>query len=200
MATLSWSLPARVVLPVDGKWRPWRRGWLGDALGARGTVLVTRRNTIATVLCVEDGSLRLRHWLRPLMATETIRRVRCLGVVDPSVPWYAGVGFSQAELIEAVELATSDETRRLDRSTRAMALWLERAGVPAVAECRSGNAARTVLTRARETDSDLIVVWDDRRRRADLRSIVERAECSVLVVRDAQPEPNNPDPSRLLAS
>jgi nucleotide-binding universal stress UspA family protein len=146
---------------------------------------VTRRNAISTVLCVEDGSLRLRGWLRRLIATEAICRVRCLGVVDVSVPWYAGVGFSPSELGEALELATIDASRRLDRSTRTMALWLERRGVAAVAECCDGNFAQTVLRRARETDSDLILVCEDRQLRPDLRTIVERAACSVLVVRDA---------------
>lgn len=157
-----------------------------SAFGARETVLVTRRATITTVLCVEDGSLRLRSWLRRLTAAETIRRVRCLGIVDVAAPWYAGIGFSPSELTAAVESATLDESRKLDRSTRAMALWLERRGVPAVAECRYGNSAENVLKRARETDSDLILLRDDRRHRSEVRSIVERAGCSVLVVRDSQ--------------
>jgi nucleotide-binding universal stress UspA family protein len=184
MATLPWRPPARVVLPVDGEWRPWRRGWLVAALGAKETILVPRRNSIASVLCVEDGSLRLRSWLRRLIATDPIRRVRCLGIVDVSFPWYAGLGFSPSELIEAAELASFDASRRLDRSTRAIALWLERRGVPAVAECRYGQFAQTVLTRARETHPDLIIVRGDRLRRSELRSILDRAECSVLVVRD----------------
>jgi nucleotide-binding universal stress UspA family protein len=187
MATLSWSSSARQVHPVDGGWRPWRRGWIGSALETHETVLVTRRTTIASVLCIEDGSLRLRHWLRRLIAADTIRRVRCLGIVDVSLPWYAGLGFGPAELIEAVELAASDESRMMERSTRAMALWLEGHRVPAVAECRYGKPAETVLARARETDTDLILVWDDRRRRSDIRSIVAGAECSVLVVRADQP-------------
>jgi nucleotide-binding universal stress UspA family protein len=187
MAKLPWSPPARVVLPIDGGRRPWRRGWLEDALGAQETVVVTRRATISTVLCIEDGSLRLRSWLGRLIAMETIRRVRCLGVVDVSIPWYAGFGFSPSELIEAVESGSLDASRRLERSARTMALWLERRGVPAVAECRFGNPAQTILTRARETDSDLILVRDDHQRRSELRSIVERASCSVLLVRDGQP-------------
>jgi nucleotide-binding universal stress UspA family protein len=186
MASLSWSPPARVVLPADGQWRPWRRRWLGDALGAPESILVTRRTSIETVLCVDDGSLEVRRWLRRLTATQSIRRVRCLGMVDVSVPWYAGIGFSPSELVEAVEVATTDASRSAERSTRAMARWLERRGVPAVAECRLGSPAETVLTRARETDCDLIVVRDDLRRRSELRSIVERSECSVLVVRDRQ--------------
>jgi nucleotide-binding universal stress UspA family protein len=187
MAKLPWSPTARLVLPIDGGRRPWRRGWLEDALGAEETVLVTRRDTIATILCVEDGSIRLRSWLRRLIATDSIRRVRCLGVVDVSMPWYAGFGFSPSELIEAVESASLDASRRLERSTRTMALWLERRGVPAVAECRFGDPAQTILTRARDMDCDLILVRDDHRRRSELRSIVERASCSVLVVRDGQP-------------
>jgi nucleotide-binding universal stress UspA family protein len=185
MATLSWSSSARVVHPVDGDWRPWRRNWIRSAFQARETVLVTRRNTISSVLCVEDGSLRLRRWLHRLIATEAIGRVRCLGVVDVSVPWYAGVGFSPTELGEALELAAIDASRTLDRSTRAMALWLERRGIPAVAERCDGSFAQTVLRRASETDADLILVCEDRPLRSELRTIVERAACSVLVVRDA---------------
>jgi nucleotide-binding universal stress UspA family protein len=184
MARLAWSPPARLVRPIDGGRRPWRRGWLEDALEAQETVLVARRDTMATVLCVEDGSLRLRSWLGRLIAIEAIRRVRCLGVADVSMPWYAGFAFSPSELIEAMESASLDASRRLERSTRTMALWLERRGVPAVAECRFGNAAQVVLARARDTDCDLILVRDDHRRRSELRSIVERAECSVLLVRD----------------
>jgi nucleotide-binding universal stress UspA family protein len=187
MARLAWSPPARLVRPIDGGRRPWRRGWLEDALEAQETVLVARRDTMATVLCVEDGSLRLRSWLGRLIAIEAIRRVRCLGVADVSMPWYAGFAFSPSELIEAMESASVDASRRLERSTRTMALWLERRGVPAVAECRFGNAAQVVLARARDTDCDLILVRDDHRRRTELRSIVEHAECSVLLVRDGQP-------------
>jgi nucleotide-binding universal stress UspA family protein len=186
MASLSWSTPARLVLPAAGQWRPWRRGWIGDALDAPDSVLVTRRNSIETVLCVDDGSLQLRRWLRRLTASQSIRRVRCLGIVDVSVPWYAGIGFSPSELIETVELATADATRSAEHSTRATARWLERRGVPAVAEWLDGSVARTVLRRARETDCDLIIVRNDIRRRSELRSIVERAECSVLLVRDGQ--------------
>jgi nucleotide-binding universal stress UspA family protein len=154
-----------------------------DALKAPESVLVTRRSSIETVLCVDDGSLQLRRWVRQLTATESIRRVRCLGIVDVSVPWYAGLAFSPAELIEAVERETFETSQRLERSTRAMATWLERRGVPAVAECRQGDTVEIVLARARETDCDLIVVRDDLVRLSELRSIVERIECSVLVVR-----------------
>ena len=147
---------------------------------------MTRRTSIETVLCVDDGSLQLRRWIRRVTASHSISRVRCLGIVDVSVPWYAGIGFSPSELIEAVERATLDASRRRARSARAMARWLERRGVPAVAECHEGSTAETVLTRARETDCDLIIVRDDVGRRSELRSIIERSECSVLVVRDGQ--------------
>lgn len=183
MASLSWCPPARVVLPVDRQWWPRRRGWIADALTASESVLVTRRNSIETVLCVDDGSLQLRRWVRRLTATGSIRRVRCLGIVDVSLPWYAGLAFSPSELIEAVERETLETSQRRERSTRAMATWLERRGVPAVAECREGDTVEIVLVRARETDCDLIVVRDDFVRRSELRPIVERSECSVLVVR-----------------
>jgi nucleotide-binding universal stress UspA family protein len=183
MASVSWTLPARIVLPVDRRWWPWRGGWVADALKDPESVLVTRRSSIETVLCVDDGSLQLRRWVRRLTATGSIRRVRCLGIVDVSVPWYAGIAFSPAELIEATERATLATSRSRERSTRAMATWLERLGVPAVAECRQGDTVEIVLARARETDCDLIVVRNDLVPRSELRSIVERSECSVLVVR-----------------
>jgi nucleotide-binding universal stress UspA family protein len=187
MATSSWSSPVRQVQPIDGGWRPWRRGWIRSTLETRETVLVTRRTSTASVLCVDDGSLLLRHWLRRLIGADTVRRVRCLGVLDTSAPWYAGIGFSPAELIEAIERTDAEQSRTLDRSTRALALWLERRRVPAVAECQSGKLADTVLTRARETNADLILIRDDGRRRSAIRTIVERADCSVLVVRTGQP-------------
>jgi nucleotide-binding universal stress UspA family protein len=186
MASLSWSPPARIVLPVERQGWPWRRGWIGDALDAHETVLVTRRTSIETVLCVDDGSPQLRRWIRRVTASHSISRVRCLGIVDVTVPWYAGIGFSQTELIQAVELATLDASRRRSRSAQAMARWLERRGVPAVAEWRQGSKAEIVVARARETDCDLIILRDDVGRRSDLRSIIERSECSVLVVRDGQ--------------
>jgi nucleotide-binding universal stress UspA family protein len=186
MASLSSSLPARVVLPADGPWWPWQRGWIADALRARESVMVARRSSIETVLCVDDGSLQLRHWLRQLTATQSIRRVRCLGIVDVSVPWYAGIAFSPAELIQAAERASVELSRSRERSTRAMATWLERRGVPAVAECRQGGTAETILARAHDTGCDLIVLRDDPRDQSELRSIIELSECSVLLVRDAQ--------------
>jgi len=186
MASLSWSPPARIVSPADRDWRPWRRDWIGDALHASETVFVTRRTSIETVLCVDDGSPQLRRWIRRLTESRSIRRVRCLGIVDVSVPWYAGIGFSPSEIVAAVERATLDITRRRARSAQAMARWLERRGVPAVAEWCQGGESEIVLARARETDCDLIVVRDDVGRRSALRSIIERSECSVLIVRDAQ--------------
>jgi hypothetical protein len=117
MTSLSWSPPARVVPPADRPSWPWQRGWIADALRARESVVVARRSSIETVLCVDDGSLQLRHSFRRLTTTASIRRVRCLGIVGVSVPWYAGIAFSG---------------------------------------------------------------------RSELRSIVERSECSVLLVRDGQ--------------
>ncbi len=186
MASLPWSPPVRIVLPAERQWRPWRRGWSGDALDAHETVLVARRTSIENVLCIDDGSLQLRRWILRVTASHSISRVRCLGIVDVSVPWYAGIGFSPSELIEAVERATVDRSRRRSRSAQAMARWLDRRGVPAVAEWRQGSKAGIVLARAHETDCDLIVVRDDIGRRSELRSIIERSECSVLVVRDGQ--------------
>jgi nucleotide-binding universal stress UspA family protein len=191
MAELWWSPSIRVVVPADGGFHAWRPGWVRAALDTPETVLVSRRSPIATVLWVEDGSLRLRASLRRLVGADGIRRVRCLGVVDVSVPWYAGIAFGTTELADAVESAAAEASRRVDRATRAMATWLGLRGVPAVAESRSGPLAETVLTRARETSPDLIVIRDDGRHPSALRSILERAEASVLVIRDGPANPRS---------
>jgi nucleotide-binding universal stress UspA family protein len=183
MAMTYSKLLAQTIAARDSERRLWKRRWLDDAVRSKETVLVERPGEPESVLLVADRSLELRWWLRRVIVSIRPARVRCLGVVDVSLPWYAGLAFGASELGEMLRAAHDEALAEARRATQASALWLARREISAVAEWSVGRFDTIVLTRASEAHADLIVLAARGHAPADLRTIIGRAACSVLIVR-----------------
>jgi hypothetical protein len=113
--------------------------------------------------CLDRGLVVVDDDLHPslvdLLRRDPFRRahLRVLGVVDVSVPWYAGLAFSADELLESVTVATDEGRAHLEAATRQTALALSWAGVAASAHVEDGNAERTIIRVARDMAADWIV-------------------------------------------
>lgn len=135
------------------------RSAIVDVLAAGGTpLLVAGRPRLERGLIVLDGDLAPP--LADLLLREPFRRarIRVLGVVDVTIPWYAGIGYSLAELLEAVTAAVDQAHERLETATRRTALWMSWAGIAASAEVREGNAQRVIAQSALDMAADWVVL------------------------------------------
>jgi hypothetical protein len=158
---------------------------------ARAPLLVASRPML------ERGLVVLDHELAPALADLLVRepfcraRLRVLGVVDVTVPWYAGIGFSPAELLEAVTIAVDEAHEQLDAATRRAALRLSWSGIPASAEVREGNAQRLIVGIVGDMAADWVVlaraIHGNRAMLHLVDKLVRQAGCSVLL---APPAPD----------
>ena len=162
------------------------RSVLADMLSSGSAPLL-----VASRPQLERGLVVLEHDLAPSLADLLLRepfcqaRLRVLGVVDVSIPWYAGIGFSPAELLEAVTTAVDEAYDRLDGATRRTALHLSWSGIPASAEVREGNTLRLIARIAGDMAADWVVlargVPGDRAMLDLVDRLVRHAGCSVLL-------------------
>jgi len=151
-----------------------RRFLTQSLVGRELPVLVARGPRLDRCLIVvqEDLSPALADLLR----REPFCRAhfRVLGVVDVSVPWYAGLAFSPTELLESVTAATNDGHALLKAATRKAALTLSWAGVAARAQVEEGNLERSIVRVAHDMAADWVVLARSLDRRERVLSMVDQ--------------------------
>jgi nucleotide-binding universal stress UspA family protein len=161
-------------------------------------VLVARGSRMARIVLGWDGSPGatraadlLRTW--PIFAGS---RVRVVSVTDLQIPWWTGFPEAESPEVMPMYVDAMDASRRLhDDLARGMAAELERAGLSAEGERREGDAATEILASAVSSEADLIVIGTHGRTGLErillgsvARNVLQHANCSVLIVRDASPE------------
>jgi nucleotide-binding universal stress UspA family protein len=182
----------------------WKRLLLGSVSAeivdhARCPVLVARRPAVGRVVFGDDGSEGSRaaaHLLArfPALAGDGVKVVAVAEILNATA-----LGFSPAVsgafMTEMIE-STAEAEERLAEVTRVTAAILGNAGIETETEIRSGDPAHELVTVARTSEADLVVVGTTGLTgvaRAVLgsvaRNVLINARCSVLVVHPPRDSP-----------
>jgi nucleotide-binding universal stress UspA family protein len=171
-------------------------------------VLVARRSTLGPIVLGHDGSEAaaraeelIIEW--PFLAREAVRVVRVTPLVTPwNLPFDPGMGGAAISGDLLQELI--DQRRELSRQTAEAAVTrLLARGVDARVDLRSGAAADGLIDAIDTASAQLVVVGS--RGNSGLtrlvlgsvaRTVLYRAPCSVLIVRDPRPAAGSPGPHR----
>lgn len=158
-------------------------------------VLVARRNTFGRLLFAEDGSPSA-FAARQVLASWPIfsgRVLHVLSIAQVRTPLLSGVAARVSDdARRAQEDAEMEARSSYGRLAVETAEQLRIAGLAAESEVRSGDPAEEIVTTAERRSIDAIVVGS--RGRGDVerallgsvaREVLQRAPCSVLVVRKA---------------
>ncbi len=173
-------------------------------------VLVGRRPTLDRALIAVDGSEisleavdAVARW--PLLAKA---RLTVLSVVPISAAWWRAIAVGDLTAVEARSAASNPSVARAyEGIANEAASRLGTAGTGRTVQVRSGAPAAEVLECAREIDADLIVLGSHGRTGLSrlvlgsvARSVLNRASCSVLIVRRHQEAAPIAEVSHVLAA
>jgi nucleotide-binding universal stress UspA family protein len=173
-------------------------------------VLVARRATLGHALIAVDGSDialdavdTVGRWPLLAMARNTV-----LSVIPVSAAWWRSIAVGDLTAAEARSSAsTASVVGSYERFAQEAATRIGAVGIGSSVIVRSGAPAAEVLECAREVDADLIVLGSHGRTGLSrlvlgsvARSVLNRAPCSVLIVRRHQETARIAEVSHVLAA
>jgi nucleotide-binding universal stress UspA family protein len=171
---------------------------------APAPVLVARGTSIDRILLAWDGSSCAARAAELLSAWPVFARssVRVVSVADIEVPWWTGFPEpGSPELMPTFVEAAEASRRHRDELVVSMADKLREAGLNATGDRLEGDAATELLARAGATRTDLIVLGTHGRTGlarlligSVARNVLHHATCSVLIVRETDPDSTSPGP------
>lgn len=163
-------------------------------------VLVARTETLKRIVAAEDGSDGARAAMAVLCELPLFKGAdaRVVSVVDVGLPLMVGAEpatLSDAAIESYTELLKATR-EQAEHDAAATATLLTAAGLRAAATTREGHAAAEIVNEAVESKADVIVMGS--RGHTGLarlvlgsvaRSVLTHAHCSVLIVHQPQPRP-----------